>query len=172
MSSLHTNFLKMLPHVSHYPDFFYVKICFLKLQKTSSLLKHHQIVSSKFQTIPNSSLSKHALTEYPFKIPPEQELHTNTSLSIQRCFLLKITSSVSGLTRFVSKSGVQMVKEGGLILSSPKKQRHRAAIEREFLLRSRPWGPPEVSTGPRLPAPPSAHLGGPISSSRGEALWR
>lgn len=83
----------------------------------------------------------------------------------------KITLSLSGLTWFVSKSGVQMAKEGGLRLPSLKKQIHRAATEHEFLIRSRPYGPTEVSTGPRLPASPSGHLGGPISSSHGEASW-
>lgn len=56
MSSLHTNFPKMLPHVSHYPGFFLCKNLLLKTSKN---------VSSKFLTIPNSSLSKHALTEDP-----------------------------------------------------------------------------------------------------------
>lgn len=53
--------------------------------------------------------------------------HTHTSLNIQRCYLLKITLSLSCLSRFISKSGVQMVKEGHIRLPSLKKRICRAA---------------------------------------------
>lgn len=58
--------------------------------------------------------------------------------------------------------------------SDCRPQRNRSTEPRsrhESLIRRRPCGPAEVSTGPRLPASPSGHWGGPISSSHGEALW-
>lgn len=97
--------------------------------------------------------------------PSPQREHT------RRFCLLKITRRHSGLTRSAGKSGVQMVKEGDIRLSSLKKQIHIAASQHEFLICRRPCGAAAVSTGPRLPASPSGHWGGPISRSHGEALW-
>lgn len=97
--------------------------------------------------------------------PSPQREHT------RRFCLLKIRRRLSGLTRFAGKSGVQMVKEGDIRLSSLKKRIHIAASQHEFLIRRRPCGAAAMSTGPRLPASPSGHWGGPISCSHGEALW-
>lgn len=53
-----------------------------------------------------------------------QSEHTEVfSLSLS----LSIMLSLSGLNRFVGKSGVQMAEEGDIRLPSPKKQIHRAA---------------------------------------------
>lgn len=91
----------------------------------------------------------------------------HSSVNTQRSYLVKITVSLSGLTQFVSKSGVQMVKEGDITLLSLKKLIHS---QHECFFYSRPCGLAEVSDGPRLPASPSGHWGGPISSSHGKAL--
>lgn len=69
------------------------------------------------ESLPNSNTGLHE--------DRSAQTHEHTRLNMQRC--LKITFSLAGLNRFVSKSGVQMVKEGDIRLSSPKKQIHRAA---------------------------------------------
>lgn len=52
--------------------------------------------------------------------------HTEV-FSLSLSLSLNIMLRLSGLSRFVGKSGVQMAEEGDIRLSSPKKQIHRAA---------------------------------------------
>lgn len=94
-------------------------------------------------------------------------------------------TEVFSLSLFLSIScGVSLVSVGLSVnlvsrwrrreTSDCRPQRNRSTEPRsrhESLIRRRPCGPAEVSTGPRLPASPSGHWGGPISSSHGEALW-
>lgn len=68
----------------------------------------------------------------------------------------------SGLTRVVSQSPVQMVKEGD--------EAFRARTTQEYLISAGPRGPVPVSAGPHLPARPSGPWGGLISGSHGEEL--
>lgn len=106
---------------------------------------------------------------------PQKDKSTCTHQFEQRCYRLKscfiMFMSLSGPDPFVSKSGVQMVKEGNIILSSLKKRYTEPRSWRESLFHQYLCGPAEVSIGPRLPAYPSGHRGGLISSSHGEALW-
>lgn len=79
-----------------------------------------------------SSLFKSVLRSQNHPQSLKLKLKAQSSVNIQRCSLslslsLNIMLRLSGLSRFVGKSGVQMAEEGDIRLSSPKKQIHRAA---------------------------------------------
>lgn len=67
--------------------------------------------------------------------PPKSKAQAQSSIqcehtevfSLSLSLSLNIMLRLSGLSRFVGKSGVQMAEEGDIRLSSPKKQIHRAA---------------------------------------------
>lgn len=125
----------------------------IAFKKMSSLYKK----SLTFQKCPifqKMSFNKISFKKYTH-FSNMSSLFKSISLNIE--VLSSTMLSLSDLSQFISKSGVQMVKEGD--------------CRPEFLICCRPCGQTEVSTGPRLPASPSGHWGGPISSSHGEALW-
>lgn len=124
-----------------------------------------------------SSLFKSVLRSQNHPQSLKLKLKAQSSVNIQRCSLsLSLFLSISCCVSLVSVGlSVNLVSRWRRRETSDcRPQRNRSTEPRsrhESLIRRRPCGPAEVSTGPRLPASPSGHWGGPISSSHGEALW-
>lgn len=146
----------------------------LNLLKTTSYYEHFQF--STTYTFPNVLTFQECP---PFtESPPKSKVQAQSSIQCEH-------TEVFSLSLFLSIScGVSLVSVGLSVnlvsrwrrreISDCRPQRNRSTEPRsrhESLIRRRPCGPAEVSTGPRLPASPSGHWGGPISSSHGEALW-
>lgn len=79
-------------------------------------------MSSLFKSVLRSQNHPQSL-KLKLKLNPVWTYRGVLSLSLSLNIMLRL----SGLSRFVGKSGVQMAEEGDIRLSSPKKQIHRAA---------------------------------------------
>lgn len=149
----------------------------LNLLKTTSCYEHFQF--STTYTFPNvlTFQERPPFTESPPKSKAQaQSSKLNPVWTYRGVLSLSLFLSISCCVSLVSVGlSVNLVSRWRRRETSDcRPQRNRSTEPRsrhESLIRRRPCGPAEVSTGPRLPASPSGHWGGPISSSHGEALW-
>lgn len=149
----------------------------LNLLKTTSYYEHFQF--STTYTFPNvlTFQERPPFTESPPKSKAQaQSSKLNPVWTYRGVLSLSLFLSISCCVSLVSVGlSVNLVSRWRRReISDCRPQRNRSTEPRsrhESLIRRRPCGPAEVSTGPRLPASPSGHWGGPISSSHGEALW-
>lgn len=153
----------------------------LNLLKTTSYYEHFQFskMLTTTYTFPNvlTFQERPPFTESPPKSKAQaQSSKLNPVWTYRGVLSLSLFLSISCCVSLVSVGlSVNLVSRWRRRETSDcRPQRNRSTEPRsrhESLIRRRPCGPAEVSTGPRLPASPSGHWGGPISSSHGEALW-
>lgn len=152
----------------------------LNLLKTSSYYEHFQF--SKMLTTTYTFPNVLTFQERPpfTESPPKSKAQAQSSIqcehtevfSLSLFLFLSISCCVSLVSVGLSVNLVSRWRRRETSDCRPQRNRSTEPRSRhESLIRRRPCGPAEVSTGPRLPASPSGHWGGPISSSHGEALW-